>query len=207
MQKAKQDHRAPSGLEAAAFAFCDRSSGAVHFQVPATDGELPIEEAAGMLAMHCLVRGQRTADYAVLVVPRLELLGPVSGRAEQLLNAGWQAAGSSVQLSARQREVLEHVLQNLSNKEIGARLNVSERTVKFHISRLFEKFKAHDRASLKQRAVVGIVRVPAALDDIQSELPVPPRPAERKRSDGSQAARLLDFRSARQERPRSAARL
>ena len=35
-------------------------------------------------------------------------------------------------LTRRQREVLEAVLDNLTNKEIGERLSISERAVKFH---------------------------------------------------------------------------
>jgi DNA-binding CsgD family transcriptional regulator len=139
---------------ATAYAFCERHSGAVRFQVPATpDGEFPIDEAASLLAMHCLVRAQRPSDYIVLVVPERDLLEPVGDRAEQLLLAGRKAAGSNVNLSLRQREVLDHILQNLSNKEIGARLNVTERTVKFHVSQLLSKFKAKDRNGLKQEAI------------------------------------------------------
>ena len=56
----------------------------------------------------------------------------------------------------REKEVLEMLGAGRSNKEIGARLNVAERTVKFHVSRLLAKFKADDRASLKQEAAMGM---------------------------------------------------
>jgi DNA-binding CsgD family transcriptional regulator len=139
---------------ATAFAFCERNSGSVRFQVPATpDGQFPIDEAASLLAMHCLVRAQQPSDYVVLVVPECDLFQPVGDRAEELLRAGRKAAGSNVNLSIRQREVLDHILQNLSNKEIGARLNVTERTVKFHVSQLLSKFKAKDRNGLKHEAI------------------------------------------------------
>ena len=51
-------------------------------------------------------------------------------------------------LSRREREVLEALLLNLSNKEIAARLNISERTVKFHVSNLLAKFSVQRRADL-----------------------------------------------------------
>src|SRR2546429_6438717 len=39
-----------------------------HFHVQAgPDGRLPVDQAAGLLAMHCLIRGQSPSDYAVLV--------------------------------------------------------------------------------------------------------------------------------------------
>lgn len=51
-------------------------------------------------------------------------------------------------LSRREREVLESLLQNLSNKEIASKLNISERTVKFHVSNLLEKHNVRRRADL-----------------------------------------------------------
>jgi DNA-binding CsgD family transcriptional regulator len=131
----------------------------------AADGELPVEEAASLLAMHCLVRAQAPNEYMVLVVPRRELLEAVGGRAQQLLAAGRKVAGSNVRLSPRQREVLDHVLQDLSNKEIGSRLHVTERTIKFHVSRLLAKFKTRDRAGLKHEAAVGMLPTSAVPGD------------------------------------------
>jgi DNA-binding NarL/FixJ family response regulator len=51
-------------------------------------------------------------------------------------------------LSPRQREVLELVLCEMSNKEIGNRLHIAERTVKFHVSGLLEKFGKTTRKEL-----------------------------------------------------------
>lgn len=45
-----------------------------------------------------------------------------------------------VKFSTRQQEVLQGVLENLSNKEIGVRLQISERTVKYHVSTMLAKF-------------------------------------------------------------------
>jgi DNA-binding NarL/FixJ family response regulator len=51
-------------------------------------------------------------------------------------------------LTRRERQVLEAVLDNLSNKEIARRLNMSERTAKFHVSNLLVKHGVHRRADL-----------------------------------------------------------
>jgi DNA-binding NarL/FixJ family response regulator len=51
-------------------------------------------------------------------------------------------------LSPRERQVLHSLLENLSNKEIGEELHISERTVKFHVSRLLEKFGVRRRTDL-----------------------------------------------------------
>ena len=51
-------------------------------------------------------------------------------------------------VTSREREVLEAVLDNLSNKEIAGRLHISERTVKFHVSNLLAKFGVENRRGL-----------------------------------------------------------
>ena len=55
---------------------------------------------------------------------------------------------SAAQLSRRETEVLDSLLENLANKEIASRLNISERTVKFHVSNLLSKFGVRRRADL-----------------------------------------------------------
>ncbi len=58
------------------------------------------------------------------------------------------AMSSRARLSRREKEVIQALLENLSNKEIGSRLNISERTVKFHVSNLLRKFGVGRRADL-----------------------------------------------------------
>jgi two-component system nitrate/nitrite response regulator NarL len=51
-------------------------------------------------------------------------------------------------LTRREKEVIQGVLDNLTNKEIASKLNISERTVKFHVSNLLQKFNVRRRADL-----------------------------------------------------------
>jgi DNA-binding NarL/FixJ family response regulator len=51
-------------------------------------------------------------------------------------------------LSRREKEVLELLLENLSNKEIASELNISSRTAKFHVSNLLSKHGVRRRADL-----------------------------------------------------------
>jgi len=57
-------------------------------------------------------------------------------------------ADTAADLSRREQEVLNALLENLANKEIGSKLNISERTVKFHVSNLLSKFGVRRRADL-----------------------------------------------------------
>ncbi|PYI50747.1 hypothetical protein DLM86_28570 [Paenibacillus flagellatus] len=49
-------------------------------------------------------------------------------------------------LSSREREVLGHVLQGKSNREIAEKLVISEHTVKNHMTNIFQKLGVTDRA-------------------------------------------------------------
>jgi DNA-binding CsgD family transcriptional regulator len=51
-------------------------------------------------------------------------------------------------LTAREREVLAEVRRGAANKEISARLNISYRTVKFHVGSLMDKFGTRNRQNL-----------------------------------------------------------
>jgi DNA-binding NarL/FixJ family response regulator len=59
------------------------------------------------------------------------------------MNAPRRDAGT---LSERERQVLRLVAEGLSNKEIGRRLAITERTAKFHVTSLLNKLGADHRA-------------------------------------------------------------
>jgi len=48
-------------------------------------------------------------------------------------------------LTGREREVLEELAKGFTNREIGQRLYISEKTVGVHVSRIFHKFGVHSR--------------------------------------------------------------
>jgi DNA-binding NarL/FixJ family response regulator len=132
-----------------AFAFCERASGTIRFRVDATAaGKLPVEQAASLLAVHCLMSGKTVNDYEVLVILRENFLGSVAQSAQELLYMMARSIQCDVGLSPREQEVLDGVRTLLSNKEIGARLNIKERNVKHAVTALFRKFKVRNRVSL-----------------------------------------------------------
>lgn len=56
----------------------------------------------------------------------------------------------SLGITPRELEILELIAEGLSNREIAARVNVSENTVKTHSSRVFEKLGARRRTQAVQ---------------------------------------------------------
>jgi DNA-binding NarL/FixJ family response regulator len=55
---------------------------------------------------------------------------------------------SRTSLTPRESEILEDLLQNLSNKEIAARRRLTSRTIKFHVSNVLAKYGVKRRADL-----------------------------------------------------------
>jgi DNA-binding NarL/FixJ family response regulator len=66
--------------------------------------------------------------------------------AAKLVEGVSQPRGRSGLLSARERGVLRLVAAGLSNRQIANTLSISERTVKFHVTALFNKLGADNRA-------------------------------------------------------------
>jgi DNA-binding CsgD family transcriptional regulator len=66
-------------------------------------------------------------------------------------------------LSEREREVLVLISKGASNLEIADRLDVSERTVKGHVTGILEKLGAHDRAGAVARGFdLGLLKASGA---------------------------------------------
>ena len=92
------------------------------------------------------------AGFVVKTAPTTELLDAIRRAAAGGLAFGVRP-GNSVALSAREREVLQLVVDGASNDEIGGRLGISSRTVESHLRRLFERFEVISRTELATRAL------------------------------------------------------
>ena len=87
------------------------------------------------------------------------LLAPVASSAV-LRRVRGEASTGGPSLTPREREVLQALARGLGNKQIAARLGVSERTVKFHVSALFEKLGAGNRTeAVTIAARAGLVSI------------------------------------------------
>jgi DNA-binding NarL/FixJ family response regulator len=70
---------------------------------------------------------------------------PLAPRAAREMIAGRSQASSGADLSAREREVLALVAEGLPNKLIARRLEISEKTVKAHLTQVFAEIGVTDR--------------------------------------------------------------
>ncbi len=64
-------------------------------------------------------------------------------------------------ITARERDVLAHIIAGRANKEIAATLKISEFTVKRHVSTIIDKMSVNNRAQAAVEAIRrGLVRMP-----------------------------------------------
>ena len=61
-------------------------------------------------------------------------------------------ATPSLALTPKEREVLELLARNLSNKEIARAMQIGEETIKWHLKNLFGKLAAGTRKQVVRRA-------------------------------------------------------
>ena len=95
------------------------------------------------------------ADLAVAFdLRRLEMPGPLL-RADRLAAAVARARDDADPLTAREREVADLVVRALSNRDIAARLVLSEHTVESHVRSILAKLGCANRAELIARRPAG----------------------------------------------------
>ena len=96
-----------------------------------------------------------------LIVLPLSLLDRLWGQRAPLSLQTLDFSGSDTleePLTGREQEVLELLSQGLSNKMIARQLQISEHTVKFHVSSLYTKLNTSSRAEAVSRAArLGLI--------------------------------------------------
>ena len=85
----------------------------------------------------------------------LFVLHPNEVRAERSSSARAVTLELAESLTARERQVLQMLAAGLGNKEIAARLTISEHTVKFHVASILGKLSASSRT---EAVAIGLRR-------------------------------------------------
>ncbi|HEV2387277.1 MAG TPA: response regulator transcription factor [Candidatus Acidoferrales bacterium] len=115
----------------AAVALAQAMESGVHAVLPAWAADAEIHAAIEAAANGLRVFHPEVVDYAA---------APAANPAR----AAPAASGQS--LSPRESEILNLLAAGLGNKEIASRLQISEHTVKFHVTSIFNKLGASTRA-------------------------------------------------------------
>jgi DNA-binding NarL/FixJ family response regulator len=104
--------------------------------------------------LEAVARGEAaiTPDIAARILAELAVGAPPADRAS---TTGLAAGAGPDQLTERELEVLQLVVDGRRNKEIAADLGISENTVKYHLRNILDKLHARSRAEMVARAVRG----------------------------------------------------
>jgi len=62
--------------------------------------------------------------------------------------AQWQTIHDRLDIPARQGEVLHHLFDGLSDKQIAERIGIALPTVRSHLRRMYARFEVQDRTEL-----------------------------------------------------------
>jgi LuxR family maltose regulon positive regulatory protein len=136
------------------------------------DGAPLLREAAGLANAYGLVRlfadaNPALGDWAGRALaepargsdaPTATRVGTALGSLAAPIRAPYGAKGAglralpSMALTPKEREVLELLARNLSNKEIARAMQVGEETIKWHVKNLFGKLSADTRKQVVRRA-------------------------------------------------------
>lgn len=98
---------------------------------------------------------------AQAAVPHPGLVAAAGAPLERGASRGGRST-PSLALTPKEREVLELLTRNLSNKEIGLAMQVGEETIKWHMKNLFAKLDAGTRKQVVSRArILGLLETGA----------------------------------------------
>jgi DNA-binding NarL/FixJ family response regulator len=104
-----------------------------------------VNDALDAGAIGYLLKDAEPADVARAVRAAAGGHSPIAPRAATALLAARSARQPAAELTAREREVLELVADGLPNKLIARRLGISQRTVKGHLTNIFQRIGVTDR--------------------------------------------------------------
>lgn len=98
-------------------------------------------------ALHAVLRGH---TYITPLIAKEVVDGMLNGNSRPL-----------AELTARQQEVLQLIVDGFSAKDIAWKLNISHRTVEFHKAQLMQQLNLHSTVELIKFAMTnGLVRLP-----------------------------------------------
>ena len=124
---------------------------------PDNDDDLVLDAiTAGARAYLYSSADPHTVRMAIEIVVNNSIWAPrrlLSKLIDRLLGVPGGAGSGALELTSRERQVLDLILLAQSNREIARKLGIEERTVKAHVGRLMRKAGAENRIELSIRAL------------------------------------------------------
>jgi two-component system, LuxR family, response regulator FixJ len=91
---------------------------------------------------------EKPFDASVVLTRVRQAIARVAGSSAVTMHGRLPAFPGHDSLTAREVDVLEHIVAGASNKEAGRLLGISPRTIEVHRARIMEKLKARNTAEL-----------------------------------------------------------
>lgn len=98
------------------------------------------------LSLECRIQSKGTR-------PHLSLMRIASSLESLLLSLDDSSITPTNPLTSREREVLFHVSQGFTNREIASAFSISEKTIEFHLKSIFAKTEASTRTESVKNAL------------------------------------------------------
>lgn len=95
-----------------------------------------------------LVKAMQTIYAGEMWVGRKLLAGVLESLRQKTQELNYPFSEAQATLTSREQEVVRWVIQGMTNKQIAARLEISDKTVKAHLSNIFSKLKINRRLQL-----------------------------------------------------------
>lgn len=89
-------------------------------------------------AIRCVLRGESVIPTSLLRQLRRNEIRVSANKADKVLG--------EVSINEREQEILQEVASGSSNKDIAAKLHMSQRTVEYNLTRIFEKLSVRSRS-------------------------------------------------------------
>jgi two-component system NarL family response regulator len=97
----------------------------------------------------------RTVSEGATVLPPLLIDSLFSQIVDHAVREGKSTLKQAVRMTKREQEVILHLGEGMSNKEIGQKIRVSTYTVKSHIHNIMEKLALHTRLEIANYSYTG----------------------------------------------------
>ena len=116
------------------------------------------------MAVHAMKHGafdfiEKPFDGPVVLKRVREAIARVASNSAVTMHGRLPAFPGHDTLTAREVDVLEHIVGGASNKEAGRLLGISPRTIEVHRARIMEKLKARNTAELVRLVYREVARV------------------------------------------------